>query len=347
MGKKKSAKIAKPPDIQALADKTFAQNKASQLEALTANRVDQKNPFGTIDWQRDPATGEWTQTEAYNPEQQALYDLQLTNQGTMGKMAGGLLGEMDLHYDNAPSMPTVGGYNQQALDTIRALQNPDITRRTNAGNANLAAQGFSTGGGKAWESAQGTMNDMASRADMNAILESLKRGDTMFNQGMQARNAYTGEQDRMLQNAGGMMKGAAPVNLKFDDTYAQAVSAGSPDYAGNALKQQQAQQAYNNMKAAQSNSGGMLGGMGGTLGSIGGMALGSMVGMPTLGASLGGAIGGGIDSGSWEGAAQGGIGGYMGSGSGGWLSGLPGMSGLAPTGSGGPYTFAPTENWSY
>ena len=290
--KKKSAKQVPLPDITATSAADFAARKQSSLGALTANRADQKNPFGSIDWDRDPVTGAWTQTEAYNPGQQALYDTELTNKGTMGKLAGGLLGEMDLHYMGAPKAPTAGGANQQALDTIRALQAPDLQRRRAAKEAQMAATYGGTGTGAGWNTEQQNINDAESRADLQAINQSFATGRGIFADDTTARNTYTGEQDRMLKSAGGMMTGAAPEDLKFG-SYAQQAPVTAPNTTENAMAMWKMQQDAANAKAA-AKKGGMMGG----LGTLAGGAIGAYYGGPAgaqAGASIGGAAGGMFD----------------------------------------------------
>ena len=290
--KKKSAKQVPLPDINATSAADFAARQKSSDSALMANRSDQKNPYGSIDWSRDPVSGEWTQTEAYNPGQQALYDTELTNKGTMGKLAGGLLGEMDLYNRNAPVMPTVGGYNQQATDTIRALQAPDLERRANADRARRTAMGIGEASGTAWNTGEQNLNDAASRADLMAIQGGLAQGNVEFGQGITARNTYTGEQNKMLQNAGGMMTGAAPEDLKFG-SYAQQAPVTAPNTTENAMAMWKMKQDAANAKAAAS-KGGMMGG----LGTLAGGAIGAFYGGPAgaqAGASIGGAAGGLFD----------------------------------------------------
>ena len=124
--KKKSAKQIPLPDINATSAADFAARQKSSDSALMANRADQKNPFGSIDWSRDPVSGEWTQTETYNPEQQGLLDQRVSTQGVLGNKGQQVAEGLDAGYANAPGMPTVGGYNEQAMNTIRALQAPEI-----------------------------------------------------------------------------------------------------------------------------------------------------------------------------------------------------------------------------
>ena len=292
--RKKSTKQIPIPDINATSAADFAARQKSSDSALMANRADQKNPYGSIDWSRDPVSGEWTQTEAYNPGQQALYDTELTNKGTMGKLAGGLLGEMDLYNRNAPAMPTVGGYNEQAMNTIRALQAPDLARRRASKEAQLAAMGVGTGSGTAWNTEQQNIGDAESRADMQAILGGINQGNVEFGQGITARNTYTGEQNKMLQNAGGMMTGAAPEDLKFG-SYAQQAPVTAPNTTENAMAMWKMQQDAANAKAAAS-KGGMMSGLGSVAGGIGaGFYSGWNPAAMQAGATIGGSAGGLFD----------------------------------------------------
>ena len=292
--KKKSAKRIPLPDINATSAADFAARQKSSDSALMANRADQKNPYGSIDWSRDPVSGEWTQTEAYNPGQQALYDTELTNKGTMGKMAGGLLGEMDLYNRNAPAMPTVGGYNEQAMNTIRALQAPDLERRANADRARRTAMGLGEASGTAWNTGEQNLNDAASRADLMAIQGGLAQGNTEFGQGITARNTYTGEQNQMLKNVGGMMTDAAPEDLKFG-SYAQQAPVTAPNTTENAMAMWKMQQDAANAKAAAS-KGGMMSGLGSVAGGIGaGFYSGWNPAAMQAGASIGGSAGGLFD----------------------------------------------------
>jgi len=292
--KKKSAKQIPIPDINASAQADFAARQKSSNDALTANRANQTNQFGSIDWTHDPTTGEWTQNESYNPQQQALLDQQVATQGTLGQHAGTVASGLDAGYTNAPAMPTVGGYNQQSIDTIRALQAPDLERRANADRARRTAMGLGEASGTAWNTGEQNLNDAGSRADLQAIQAGLAQGNVEFGQGVTARNTYTGEQDRALKNVGGMMSAAAPADLKFG-SYAQQAPVTAPNTTENAMAMWKMQQDAANAKAAAS-KGGMMGGLG-TVG--GGLAAGYFSGWNPAamqaGASMGGAAGGLLD----------------------------------------------------
>lgn len=258
MGKKKSPKMAPLPDMAALEAKQLATGRENILNQTTANRANQNNQFGSVNWSRDPTSGQWTQTESYNPEQQALLDQQIANQGQMGKMAGGLLGGADLGYGKAPAAGQVGGFNQQATDLYNQLAASGLQRQRSGKEAQMAAMGLNLGSGRAWDAEQENLNRSEDLSGMMGAQAGIAQGNTMFGQQNQLRQNYINEQNQMLQNAGGMMAGAAPEDLQFG-SYSQEGLVGTPDYIGNAMGLHQLQQAQNNAKAA-SKSGGGLGG---------------------------------------------------------------------------------------
>ena len=292
--KKKSAKQIPIPDINATAQTDFAARQQSSNNALTANRANQTNQFGSIDWSHDPTTGEWTQNESYNPQQQALLDQQVATQGTLGQQAGTAASGLDAGYANAPDMPTVGGYNQQATDTIRALQAPNLERRANADRARRTAMGIGEASGTAWNTGEQNLNDAASRADLQAIQAGQAQGNTEFGQGITARNTYTGEQDRALKNVGGMMSASGPAPLAFG-SYAQQAPVTAPNTTENTMAMWKMQQDAANAKAAAS-KGGMMSGLGSVAGGIGaGFYSGWNPAAMQAGASIGGSAGGLFD----------------------------------------------------
>jgi hypothetical protein len=314
MGKKKSPKVAKLPDLNALSDKMYGMNQESLAQQTQTNRPNQTNPFSSLTWDKDPTTGEWTQSQSFSPEQQKLYDQQLGTQGILGQKANSLAGNIDMTYGGAPEMPTVGGYNQQVIDTINALQQPGLDRARSAKEAQLAAMGVGTGTGRAWNAEQGNLGDTENRARMNAILAGINQGNTQFTQGLQARQQGVQEENNRMDAIKGMMGLSAPTTGQFASFNPQQGFVQAPDYVSNAIAKTQNQQAINNAKAAS--SGGLLGGMGGTIGAIAGNMI-----MPGWGGAIGGALGGGLDSGSLSGALQGGLGGYMQYGGGGSIFG--------------------------
>jgi len=99
-------------------------------------------------------------------------------------------------------MPTVGGYNQQAIDTMRALQAPDLEARANADRARRTAMGLGEASGSAWNSGERNLNQAANDADLKAIMAGINQGNTEFGQGMLRHT--TGTSDILNQRAGNL-----------------------------------------------------------------------------------------------------------------------------------------------
>ena len=200
----KSAKTPKAPDYTSLANQQAATAKQNWQENLAAARPNQVGPEGTNTWAKD-ANGNWLNTAAMTPERQQLYDT--TNQKAQEQMAGFDTGQVDL--SGAPAMPTVGGHNQQVIDTMRALQRPELDRARAAKEARMAAMGLGTGSGQAWDTEQTNLGQNENDADLKAILAGVNQGNTEFGQGMQLHTTGTGDilnqNTANLQKVGGMM----------------------------------------------------------------------------------------------------------------------------------------------
>ena len=285
MGSK--AKTPKAPDYTAIAQQQQANDLKNWDMGLTASRADQSNPFGRQDWNKDATTGEWSMTQSLAPEYEATRQQQAANQGQMAGMLGETMGGYDnsqVDLGGAPAMPTVGGYNQQAMDTIRALQQPGLERSRASKEAQLAAMGMGTGSGQAWNAEQQNIGDRESRADMQAILGGIDQGNKQFGQGMDLHN--TGVNDILKQKSAniGQMQGmyalAPQVTMpQFQNTNV-AGPGKSADLMGAANAQYSANMGAANAKNAASSN--MTNGLLGLAGTIGG----SFIGAPWLGAAL-------------------------------------------------------------
>jgi len=200
----KKAKTPKAPDYASLANQQAATAKQNWQENVAMARPDQTGPEGSLDWSKDPTSGEWSQSVSLAPERQEIWD---TLQGkTQEQLAGYDTNQVDL--SGAPAMPEVGGYDQRSIDTIRALQAPDIQRREAADRQRRSAMGLS-GGERITETSERNLADASSRADMQAILAGIQQGNTAFGQGMQRHQTGTGDiinqQTANNQKLGGLM----------------------------------------------------------------------------------------------------------------------------------------------
>lgn len=117
MGKKSAPAAPAAPDYTALAEKTGQSNLAA-IEAQTkANRVNQVNPWGSVNWSQD-ANGNWTQTETLNPQTQAALDAQMALQNRLSQGAMGLadqaINSMQRPIDTS-GLPALQGVSNQGL----------------------------------------------------------------------------------------------------------------------------------------------------------------------------------------------------------------------------------------
>lgn len=215
MGKK--TKKPKAPNYAGVAEKQTELNKQAWQEGIQANRSNQIGPTGSSTWSKDPESGQWTQSQQFNHEYQGLHD---SMRGLAeNNLAGFDSSQIDL--GQAPGMPTVGGYNQQAIDTMRALQAPGLQRQREAKEAQLAAMGLGTGSGQAWNSEQQNLGETANNADLQAIMAGINQGNVEFGQGMDLHQQ--GVQDILNQKAGnheqlqGLFGLATNPKLQFDN----------------------------------------------------------------------------------------------------------------------------------
>lgn len=80
MGSK--SKAPPPPDYTKLAQEQARLQNELMDKQTANNRVNQYNPLGSIQWEQDPATGQWVQKETWNPEVMQAYQDQLNWAGT-------------------------------------------------------------------------------------------------------------------------------------------------------------------------------------------------------------------------------------------------------------------------
>jgi hypothetical protein len=266
------------PDYSALATQDAAAKQASYDKALQANRPNQVGPTGSLTWNQDPS-GNWTQTTTMNPQEKAIMEAGQQNQlGVQGKIGEQVAGfdTNQINFGGAPAMPEVGGYDQRSIDTIRALQAPQLQRQRAAQEAKMAAMGLGTGSGQAWNTEQQNIGDTEGRADMNAILAGIQQGNTAFGQGMQARqqgvNEITGQESANLGKLQGLMGLGRGAQMPTFQGINQVGMAPTADIMGAAQNQFGAERdAYNAETASRDK---LLGGLMG----LGGMAFGGPMG---------------------------------------------------------------------
>jgi hypothetical protein len=278
----KSDKKPAAPDYTALATQQAALAQQQNQQALRANRPNQVGPTGSLTWSQDPA-GNWTQTTTMNPQEKQIMEAGQENQlGVQGKigeqLAGFDTGQID--FSGAPAMPEVGGYDQRSIDTIRALQAPQLERQRAAKEAQMAAMGVGTGSGTAWNTEQQNIGDTENRADLNAILAGIQQGNVQFGQGMQARQQGVGEtlqgEQANLGKLTGLMGMGRDAKMPTFSSFAHATPGPVADITGAAKATYGAERdAYNADEAERQQ---LLGGLMG----LGGSLIGGPIGAPLL-----------------------------------------------------------------
>ena len=242
MGKK--TKTPDAPDYSQLATQQAGMANANWQKQLQANRPTQINQFGKSTWEQDPTTGQWTQTTSLNQPQQDIFNQQQSNQGLLGGLTGQALGGYDtsqVNFSSLGDMPKVGGYNQQAIDTVRALQAPQLEQQRAAQEARLAAMGLSTGSGKAWENAQRALGTNESQADLQAIMAGINQGNTEYSQALQGRQQGTNEILAQKQANLGQLQGLFGLGQSMGvpqfENFTGAGALATPDLTGAANSQ--------------------------------------------------------------------------------------------------------------
>jgi len=120
MGKKAAPPPA--PDLVGAAKETAAGN-AANLDAQTlANRPNQVDAQGnSIQWTKDPVTGQWSQKESYSAGNQDLYNKQMANAQGLSDTAAGLLGRAQASAGQSldlSSLPALTGYDMSKLTQV-------------------------------------------------------------------------------------------------------------------------------------------------------------------------------------------------------------------------------------
>jgi hypothetical protein len=289
MGKK--AKTPQAPDYTALANQQAAQGKESWEAALQAGRPNQTNPFGSLTWNQDPTTGQWSQNVSLNQPQQDIFNQQQANQQQIANMAGSMLGGFDtsqIDFSGAPAAGQVGQFNQQATDLYNKLAQPQLDRQRAAKEAQMAAMGMSLGTGRAYDTQQELLNDSENRSGMMGAQAGIQQGNIMFGQQNALRQQEIQNILAQRQANLGQLSGLMGLTQNMGTPQFSQVNTPAPyqtaNLMGAAQNQYQAQVDAANAKAANSPWG--------TIGSLAGMAAGSFLG--PMGSAAGSALGKGL-----------------------------------------------------
>jgi hypothetical protein len=245
------------PNYAAAAQETAQGNIDAARLATAANRVNQRTPYGNLDYAitgADPyGNPTWTATQTLSPAQQQLLDYQNATSIGLGKIAGQGLGYVE-NMLNTPfdvsKLPTTGfNPSQSYQDAYMQRLQPQITQNREALQQQLANKGIDIGS---------TAYDRAMQTQAQRENDLLAAATTQgFGVGQQARQQALQEQaylrNEPLNTLSAVRTGSQVTGPQFVNSAQQATTQGA-DLLGAAGMQYNAQMGdFNAKQAAQQN----------------------------------------------------------------------------------------------
>lgn len=227
MGKKGGGKTPKAPDYTALAKQQADLNLDAMNKQTIANRANQYGPNGSLTWDINPSTGQWTQTTNMSPENQFMYDMGKGGQvNALSQFAQNAGNPLDTSWMQQWSTPNLDPLSTQGLqdwstmgtnpistaglqgwgdaaklqkgagfgnvkevqDAMMRMLQPGLDRRRAAEEQRLKAMGV-TEMGQGWSSAQNDLMTGENEAADRALMSSVDAYGDVFNRQLQA-NTY-------------------------------------------------------------------------------------------------------------------------------------------------------------
>ena len=210
MGKKSQPKAL---DYEAAAEQTAAGNKEALEYQTQANRPNQYNPWGSVEWSQDDA-GNWTQNTTLNEDSQGALDSQLALQRKKSDLGGSMFGRMEGEFGDAMDWSQYGDQTGLEFDPTELRQRSEDAAY---GRATSRLDPRFEQGGEALE--------------VSLRNRGLTEGDAAFDSAMQNFNMSKEDAYSNAQNQA-VMQGRAESGQAFDQ------QRGSADYA-NQLRQNQ------------------------------------------------------------------------------------------------------------
>jgi hypothetical protein len=245
------------PNYAAAAQETAAGNIDAARLATAANRVNQRTPYGNLDYAitgSDPyGNPTWTATQTLSPAQQKLLDYQNQTSEGLGRLSQKGLGYVEnmlqTPFDTS-ALPSTGfNPSQSYQDAYMQRLQPQITQNREALQQQLANKGIDIGS-VAYDRA---MQSQAQREN-DLLLGATTQG---FGVGQQARQSALQEQaylrNEPLNTLSAVRTGSQVQGPQFVNSAQQATTSG-PDLLGAANMQYNAQMGdFNAKQAAQQN----------------------------------------------------------------------------------------------
>jgi len=293
MGKGKKPKAPTAPNYNALADKQAALTNQQVQQNTVANRADQVNPFGSLKWSQDPATGAWTQTTSLSPQQQAALD---SAQGIQTSAMGDLAGQGA--WGGGPAMPEYDqnsgeAHGKRLAEMLMARVRPQQEQSEAQMQTKLRLQGLQPGTqayDRAYKNMLTSHGDVNSQSQLQGMLAGAQEARDIYNTqlGGQSQGYQQSMQDYLMpwqraSMAQGLVGGVQQPNFA---NYNQAAMGKAPDILG------ASQSTYENQMQRYNEQMQQRQGKGGSIGSLVGAGAGMFMGIPpSVGASVGGSLG--------------------------------------------------------
>jgi len=219
MGKKSSD----PADVKGAAAVEAAAGKEAAIGEMFANRPDQFNALGGVQWtpsyQVDPITGStvtrWTQEQSLSPTAQAVVDPMMQQFGDRATMANALSGRIYDEMSAAPDFDQFGDYQNFSFDDSKRQEIEDAYYAKEASRldsryateaeqmeVNLRSKGLRPGD-QVYDSTMASFgtdrNDAYEQARLNAIIGGGEESDRQFQQQYDSTEAANMLRDARIQ----------------------------------------------------------------------------------------------------------------------------------------------------
>lgn len=260
--------VGGPPSVPAAPDYAGAAKATSEAdlqmarEALKANRPNQFTPWGNTQWTQNP-DGSWEQRVSLTPDTQTALNNQQGIQSGMSGQALSMLPQVrdavgtPFDMSRISEMPDLGfGAVQNIQDSVMARLNPQLDRRRQNIEAQLATQGI-TRGSEAWGNAQQDLGMAENDAFSQALQQAMGAYDTITNRQVQGRQQGLQEQAWLrslpINELNAVLTGQQVQNPQFSNFTNQATTKGADMFGAANASGNYATDVYNQQAASRDN----------------------------------------------------------------------------------------------
>jgi len=259
---KRAPSVPAAPDPVATAQAQTASNVQTAQTQAALNRVNQITPYGSLIYsQPDPNNpNQWTATQTFSPQEQALYNLSTQAQQLYGNTALNMFGTAA----QTLQTPINTDYSQvrdQYIASQMGLIQPQLAQQQQLLSSQLQNQGVAQGS-DAWNNAMRAYNNQVAQTYAGVLANAQNQVGAAIQQQIALR-------DQPLNEASALLSGSQVQGPQFQQVPQTQVS------PTNVLGAYQLQQnaLWNAYNAQMQQYSGMLGGIGGLAGTLGAAAI--------------------------------------------------------------------------